>query len=364
MRQRKRLCIIFWDMGLGGIQKRIRDIVIDLSNNYADWEIYILLRKRSQDGFDYQIKKIDRVYVKYYDANSRFRIPLGFVFWLGWQYLKIQPDTVLTFHCLLSSVLVIYRYIIFWRPTKLVLNEGAITSQALRWDKLSSIDFLIRFMYPLANIVIVPTLACKNDLVQNYSLSEKKISVVPNWTMFPLVKSLSFRYDIVYVGRFSPEKNPLFMVQLTKMLIPQYPRLKVVMIGHGSMQFALKDNLLKEQLQNYMHIIPFSGKISTFIRRSRLLVVPSFNEGMPNVVLEAAMCGVPSVVSHFAGADEVVQHGKTGYVCETFDNMVYCIDTLLSNESLRKIMGQNAQRYVSKNFTYKAQQCFIKTLLS
>lgn len=354
---------MFWDLGLGGIQKRIRDVVTDISRHYDGWDIYILLRRKSSEGFDNQIDSNERIIIRYYPYTGFLRPPLGYVFWIAWQYVLIKPDTVLTFQCKLSSILVLCKYVFFWISTKLVLNEGAVTSQALKWEGLSYLGFLIRFMYPLANVIIVPTQACKVDLVRNYSVPEKKISVVPNWTLFPSVTSLSPMYDLVYIGRFSPEKNPLFIVQLTKILLPHYPRLRVAMIGNGSLQAALMDNTHKEQLQDHIHMIHFTGNIRTFIRQSRVLVVPSFNEGMPNIVLEAAMCQVPSVVSHFLGAEEVVVHGKTGYISKTSGDAAEYVLRLLTNERQRKLMGQSAQQYVSQRFTHTTQQRFIKILL-
>lgn len=355
---------MYWDLGLGGIQKRIRDVVTDISRRYDDWDIYILLRRKSSEGFDNQIDLNKRVIIRYYPFMGVVRPPLGYIFWIAWQYLTIAPDTVLTFQCLLSSIAVLCKYIFFWIPAKLVLNEGAVTSQALKWERLSYLSFLIRFLYPLANVIIVPTRACKADLVQKYSVPEKKISVVPNWTLFPPVQSLPPRYDFAFIGRFSPEKNPLFIVQLTKTLLPRYPRLRVAMIGYGSLQTELVDTIHKEKLENHIHIIPFTGNVRTFIRQSRALVVPSFNEGMPNIVLEAAMCGIPSVANNFPGVEEVIIHGKTGYISKSVTEAVSYIKKLLHNPPQRIRMGQHAQRYVEYHYTRNTQQRFINVLLS
>lgn len=358
------MCIVYWDLGLGGIQKRIRDAATDISRHYDGWDVYILLRRKLHEGFDSQIDGKRRVILRYYPYAGFIRPPLGYIFWIVWQYIVIKPDTVLTFQCMLSSLLALCKYAFFWIPMKLVLNEGAVTSQALRWEKLSYLGFLIRFMYPLADVIIVPTQACKVDLVRNYLLSEKKISVIPNWTLFPPIKPLASRYDLVFVGRFSPEKNPLFMIPLAKALLSKHLRLRVGMIGHGSLRSRLIEVMNQEKLEQHIQVMPFSQNIRSLLRHSKILVVPSHNEGMPNVVLEAAMCQVPAVTHHFSGVEEVVGHGRTGYISETSEEAATYIDGLLRYEQRRQFVGKQAQKFVMARFGHTAQQRFIATLLS
>lgn len=148
MKKRKRLCIVYWDLGLGGIQKRIRDEAADIPRHYDGRDVHILLRRKLHEGFDSQIDSKGRVILRYYPYAGFVRPPLGYVFWIVWQHVVIKPDTVLTFQCMLSSILVWCKYF-FWIPTKLVLNEGAVTSQALRWEKLSNLGFFDGVLAPL-----------------------------------------------------------------------------------------------------------------------------------------------------------------------------------------------------------------------
>jgi glycosyltransferase involved in cell wall biosynthesis len=364
MNKQKRLCIVYWSLGLGGIQKRICDIVSEISKQYPQWDVYLLLRRKSEKGLDKEVENIPRIKVRYYSPFSPVRLPLGFVFWVIVQYIRIKPNTVLTFQCLLSAVILLCRRFVFWIPVEIVLNEGAVTSPALRFEGLSRYGRLISLLYRQANVIIVPTKACKKDLVTCYRVPEKIITVVPNWTLYPRLAPVRFIYDILYVGRFDKEKNPFSVISVTKLVLPRVSLLRTGMAGDGPLKNVLFRSIHRERLTSVIQVLPYSQNVSRLLSESRVLYVPSFNEGMPNVVLEAAMCGVPSVVNCFPGADEVVKHGKTGYISTSDTEAAGYILRLLSRERQRNAMGQRAQRHVYKHHTYGTQKQFIDTILS
>src|SRR5690348_16908217 len=222
MKQKKRLCIVYWDLGLGGIQKRICDFSQAIS--YDDWDVYILLRRKISDGFEINLSP--KTHVLYYPFTGRIRMPLGFVFWIARQYIVIRPNVVVTFQSMLSVVLVILKKLFFWVPTKLVLNEGAVTSRVLKLEHIRYMSLFVRFFYPLADRIIVPTNVCKRDLMQHFGIQSKKIFVVPNWTLVvPPTAARTNTFDVVYIGRFDTEKNPLYIVQLAHTLIQYIPHL-------------------------------------------------------------------------------------------------------------------------------------------
>jgi glycosyltransferase involved in cell wall biosynthesis len=364
MKHQKRLCIVYWNMGLGGIQKRIRDIVIEISGKYPQWDIYLLLLTKTDNGLDKVIEHIPRLTIKYYLHAGSTKKPLGFALWIFWQYCSIKPEAVLTFQFLLSCLIVVCRQIVIWVSSKIVINEGAVSSRNLVVEGLEWGGIFMRAIYNRADRIIVPTLACKNDLVMHFNIQSRLITIIPNWTLYPPLKPQQCVYDLLFVGRFEPEKNPLGFITLVKTLTSTFPLLRSGIVGQGTLLQHMKEEILKNSLQKNISIIPYSYDVRSIYLHSRILVVPSYNEGMPNVVLEAAMCQVPSVINNFLGANEVIKHGKTGYIYHSNFEATETILWLLNHEKERKTMGQRAQQYVSKNYTFSIQKRFIDTLLS
>jgi glycosyltransferase involved in cell wall biosynthesis len=226
------------------------------------------------------------------------------------------------------------------------------------------LKFLITPTYNDANRIIVPTQACKRDLLEHYSIDRQRISVIPNWTLVKKHAPLRSAYDVLYIGRFDAEKNVLSICDIVQRIKYRYPEVKVLLVGSGELQSQLRRKIVAYRLENTISIKTFHTKILTYMLRSKILLLPSVSEGMPNVVLEAAMCRVPSVVNRFPGADEVVKNGQTGYIGTTDIEMAGLIIRLLSHDQQRRTMGQRAQRYVAANYTYTTQKRFIDTLLS
>lgn len=83
-----------------------------------------------------------------------------------------------------------------------------------------------------------------------------------------------------------------------------------------------------------------------------ILVLPSLREGFPNVVLEAASMGLPSVVSDGTGVVDSVVHGATGLVCPVGDADAFAdaISVLASDPARREQYGKAARARVERSF--------------
>lgn len=84
------------------------------------------------------------------------------------------------------------------------------------------------------------------------------------------------------------------------------------------------------------------------IGRATLVVLPSYREGLPKVVLEAAACGKAVIATDVPGCREVVQHEITGLLVPVRDPVALAdaIARLLSNHGLRKAMGTSGREFV------------------
>ena len=84
-----------------------------------------------------------------------------------------------------------------------------------------------------------------------------------------------------------------------------------------------------------------------------VVTLPSFGEGIPTVLLEAAACGRPIVTTDVPGCRDVVQDGVNGLLVPSKDSqaLAAALLTLLGNEALRSQMGQAGRRLIVKRFS-------------
>jgi glycosyltransferase involved in cell wall biosynthesis len=362
--KQKKLMILIWNMGLGGIQKRVRDISIDISQNYPQCNLYLLVKFKQPSFFLKEIENLPNVEIRYCSHSHKKSNAWPSFFWVLRNYLDIQPDICLTFLEHLSITMVIIKYLTFWRRVKIILNEGVFTSTYLKINRAFFWQYLIKIFYPLADKVIVPTVAIKQNLHRKFKVPEKKIVVIPNWTLFsPQLKSKKPKYDLAFIGRFDKEKNPLDFIFLVNTLLSLKPNIKAVMIGDGRQKDLVLSLIKKYHLQKSIDLIGPMSTPQDYLQQTKVLVMTTLNEGLPNVVLEAGMLQVPTVTTHFAGAKEVIEDGRDGFIAENFSELVTRTFLLLQNEKKRQVMGQAIQQKVLKKFSRSRQTQFIHHLI-
>lgn len=359
----KTLLIVIWNMGIGGIQKRVRDILISLSNQHPEISVEVLVKHKQPGWFGDDLEALPNVHLTYFSKTYYKPNHLPFIFWILAKYLNIKPDITLTFLDHLSMKMIIIKKLVFWHSSKLVLNEGVLTSRYISLNRPQWWKWLPKLLYRYADLIIAPSDSVKQDLAEHFYVPVEKITVIKNWTLFPKVSYKKKRYDLLFVGRFEAEKNPWGFIHLVESLLPDFPALKSLMIGSGSQYLAIRRYVYQHNLH---HAIRFAGtqhhSLLPFLL-SKILVLPTLNEGLPNVVLEAGMCAVPTISSDFPGAHEVIQNAHTGLIASTHEELVASAKVLLKNEKKRLAMGTNAQEFVHTRFHTKQQDMFIQKLL-
>jgi glycosyltransferase involved in cell wall biosynthesis len=101
------------------------------------------------------------------------------------------------------------------------------------------------------------------------------------------------------------------------------------------------------------------------LQRMDLYVSTSYQEGMPNGVLEAMACALPVVATDADGTPEVVQDGITGYLCPMGDLAMLATrcQTLITQPALRQQMGQAGRQRVQQSFRPEQEATAVETVL-
>lgn len=152
---------------------------------------------------------------------------------------------------------------------------------------------------------------------------------------------------LVCVGRLCEQKGQLLLVEAVSRLAAKGIRLDLVLAGDGEMRDEIERLIAKHDLGLQIRITGWiSGdQVRTEILAARALVLPSFAEGLPVVIMEAMALRRPVLTTYVAGIPELVRHGENGWLFPAgdIDEMVIAMENLLSRttENLR-IMGDAA----------------------
>lgn len=106
-------------------------------------------------------------------------------------------------------------------------------------------------------------------------------------------------------------------------------------------------------LRGYLIFAGFKDDVFSYINAVDILVLSSFGEGLPRVILEAMLAGKPVVASNVTGSSELVIDGETGFLVPAGHPALFAdaILKLLENPDLRKQMGEKARKRVIENFS-------------
>ncbi len=157
-------------------------------------------------------------------------------------------------------------------------------------------------------------------------------------------------------GRLSPEKGFDVLVRAAAEVCARRSDVGFVLFGEGFLRAALQDTIARAGLGGRFVLAGFRPNLDAFVPHLDLLALPSFTEGLPNVVLEAFAAGVPVVATAVGGTPEVVEHGQSGYLVPPGD-VVALADGLLRvlGSPVRRALGESGRERVLRDFTFEAQ---------
>jgi colanic acid/amylovoran biosynthesis glycosyltransferase len=118
------------------------------------------------------------------------------------------------------------------------------------------------------------------------------------------------------VGRLSAQKGQLLLVDAFADAIEQGVDATLVLAGDGDMRPQIEDLARRRGIEDRLRITGWiSGEsVRTEIATSRALVLPSFAEGLPMVIMEAFALGRPVLSTYIAGIPELVVDEKNGWL--------------------------------------------------
>lgn len=121
-------------------------------------------------------------------------------------------------------------------------------------------------------------------------------------------------FVVGYVGRMSPEKNPLGFVGLAERLHQRLPQLCFRMFGEGPQAETVRARIAGGSAAAAITYEGFVVHPRDALAQLDVLVVPSRLDGRPNVVMEANACGVPVIGAPVGGIPELIEPGRNGLV--------------------------------------------------
>lgn len=210
---------------------------------------------------------------------------------------------------------------------------------------------LRKISFMLSDIIV---LEYENQISELTRKFNNKAKVAPiryiNSNIFSIKKPYKERNStICYVGRLTHEKGVLNLVESLPDVLKEYNDLKVILIGGGPLENVIKDKIRQMKLKRSVDLVGWVSHdiLPELLNEMKLVVVPSYTEGLPGVVLESMSCGVPVLANNVGGIGSIIKDDETGFIME--DNSPKTI----TKELLRVLKLSESEKEIIVNNAYK-----------
>lgn len=150
--------------------------------------------------------------------------------------------------------------------------------------------------------------------------------------------------EIVAVGRIIEQKNPFMLLDAFVEIVKKYPTYKLTYYGEGNLSEAIKQRANQLGVGEKVNLPGAVKNIFESIESSKIYVMTSYYEGMPNALIEAMCIGLPVISTKVSGAVDLIRNGKNGILveCSETKELVHAIETLIDDYKIADKYARNA----------------------
>ena len=133
------------------------------------------------------------------------------------------------------------------------------------------------------------------------------------------------------------------------------PSCILIIMGRGEMENELKKQIETGGLEKRVFLAGFVQGAATLISGFDIFLLPSIKEGLPYVILEAGLAGLPVVASDVGSIGEIIESGLSGTLVTPRqpEEIKKAIDVLIKNPEIGKKFGINLQKNVREKFGFE-----------
>jgi glycosyltransferase involved in cell wall biosynthesis len=155
-----------------------------------------------------------------------------------------------------------------------------------------------------------------------------------------------------YLGRLSPEKNPIGFITLAEKLSEYSNSLDFVMYGEGPQESEVLENLSRLGEQSRIRFIGYAPDQSGALENLDFLIVPSVLDGRPAVIMEANHAGVPVLATPVGAIPEMISSGENGFILHQDPAKVFStLRPYLEEPGRLQTLKQSSLAYANKHFS-------------
>jgi glycosyltransferase involved in cell wall biosynthesis len=206
-------------------------------------------------------------------------------------------------------------------------------------------------------LVLAQSGEIRNDVIADFEDIDCDIETLGNAVSVP--EDTANGEGVLYVGRLAPKKGLEYLLRAVAMLDTH-----LTIVGDGPERSRLEGLAAETDAK-----VTFEGEVKPeevdrYYKSAAVFVLPSIEgEGMPNAILEAMAWGLPVIATNSGGVPTLITDEYNGYLVpmRNPDLLSDKIQMVLNDEQHRKLLGQNARKYVIENHSWDSLCAELQT---
>ncbi len=248
------------------------------------------------------------------------------------RYLKRNaPDMIITGGDCPNLLLILSSIFISVRTKIIISQHNYYDIEARRSVGFFSkvLQYAMKLLYPLSDKIIAVSDGIFSYLKNDLSINAEKIVKLNNPIDIDNIKYRSTLHVpvklpgnyVTFIGRISPVKNILFLLHAFDEA--NIGDIHLVIVGDGDYMHRVREEILTLKKKKYVLCVGAVANPLPILAKSELLLLPSFSEAFPTILLEAMCLGKNIVATPTQGAMEILKNEKNGFISNDFTDIRY-----------------------------------------
>lgn len=347
--QRKTLCFVTSSLQGGGAQR----VLVNIANRFArdGWRTHLICFVAKNNPPIYSVDSSIQLHYLPRGYTIKDRILPPCVKMLQALVAEISPDVLIPFLMPATA----YTFIVA-RNLKIKIivserNDPMRTPTDPYWRKQR--DYIITHA---DGCVFQTQSACdyfKGNMLSKYAIIRNPVDL--SVARSDIVKAKERTKRIVCIGKYEPQKNLEFLLEVFAEFLKTHPNYTLEVYGNDyhHRRLPLQQKAIALGIDDKVYLNDARSDIFDVIYDARMCVLPSKYEGMPNALIESVSLGVPSIASDCPtyGGRQVITSGENGYLVPVDDKNAF-VDKMccIADQDLLADHFTEEGRKVSKKF--------------
>lgn len=339
MEEKKKTTLFIGGLGGGGAER----VVCNLANYLLDqdWDVRILTMSDKKSAYFMNpdiklyplIKQSERKNIIYNSALRYLRLKKYVKTELMDCYIVMLPVTILLTLVLRKKI-----------KAKVIISER---STPVKYPIV--IRALLKILVHRADGVVFQT----KEVYEWYKpyIKKSKAVIIPNAVNMEFLtndENIIKENRIIAAGRLIEVKNFSLLIKAYSRIVKKYSDYKVIIFGDGPERNKLINLANELGVEKNVVVVPYTNNLEKELKKSKLFVLSSNYEGMPNVLIEAMASGLPCIATDCIGGGpkSLIHENENGFLVEVGNDeqMAYYMDLVLSSEKLANNIGNQARK--------------------